>query len=107
MLAARVKVMAQLDIAERRLPQDGRISLRVAGRAVDVRVSTIPSGHGERVVLRLLDKDQGRLDLTQLGMPSDVESALSEIVSNRTACYWLPARPVRARPPRSTRCSAV
>lgn len=81
-LAARVKVMAQLDIAERRLPQDGRISLRVAGRAVDVRVSTIPSGHGERVVLRLLDKDQGRLELTQLGMPSDVESALSEIVSN-------------------------
>ena len=81
-LAARVKVMAQLDIAERRLPQDGRISLRVAGRAVDVRVSTIPSGHGERVVLRLLDKDQARLDLTQLGMPSNVESALSDIVSN-------------------------
>ena len=60
--------MAKLDIAEKRLPQDGRISLRIAGRAVDVRVSTIPSGHGERVVLRLLDKQAGRLDLSRLGM---------------------------------------
>jgi general secretion pathway protein E len=60
--------MAKLDIAEKRLPQDGRISLRVAGRPVDVRVSTIPSGHGERVVLRLLDKQAGRLNLENLGM---------------------------------------
>ena len=65
---SRIKVMAKLDIAEKRLPQDGRISLRVAGRPVDVRVSTLPSGHGERVVLRLLDKQAGRLDLEQLGM---------------------------------------
>ena len=56
LLVSRIKVMARLDIAEKRLPQDGRISLRVAGRAVDVRVSTLPSGNGERVVLRLLDK---------------------------------------------------
>ncbi len=69
LLVSRVKVMAKLDIAEKRLPQDGRISLRIAGRAVDVRVSTLPSGHGERVVLRLLDKQAGRLDLGQLGMP--------------------------------------
>ncbi len=69
MMISRLKVMAKLDIAERRLPQDGRISLRVAGRPVDVRVSTLPSGHGERVVLRLLDKQAGRLDLEQLGMP--------------------------------------
>ena len=68
LLASRIKVMARLDIAEKRLPQDGRISLRVAGRAVDVRVSTLPSGHGERVVLRLLDKQAGRLDLVHLGM---------------------------------------
>ena len=68
LLASRIKVMAKLDIAEKRLPQDGRISLRIAGRAVDVRVSTMPSGHGERVVLRLLDKQAGRLDLEQLGM---------------------------------------
>jgi general secretion pathway protein E len=67
-IVSRVKIMAQLDIAEKRLPQDGRITLRVAGRAVDVRVSTIPTGHGERVVLRLLDKQAGRLDLARLGM---------------------------------------
>ncbi|MEK7991794.1 MAG: type II secretion system ATPase GspE [Thiotrichaceae bacterium] len=68
LLISRIKVMAKLDIAEKRLPQDGRISLRIAGRAVDVRVSTIPCGHGERVVLRLLDKQAGRLDLQHLGM---------------------------------------
>ena len=67
-IVSRVKIMAQLDIAEKRLPQDGRITLRVAGKPVDVRVSTIPTGHGERVVLRLLDKQVGRLDLTRLGM---------------------------------------
>jgi general secretion pathway protein E len=68
LVVSRIKVMSKLDIAEKRLPQDGRISLRIAGRAVDVRVSTIPSGHGERVVLRLLDKQAGRLDLDSLGM---------------------------------------
>jgi type II secretory ATPase GspE/PulE/Tfp pilus assembly ATPase PilB-like protein len=67
-LVSRIKVMASLDIAEKRLPQDGRITLRVAGRAVDVRVSTLPTGHGERVVLRLLDKQHGRLELEALGM---------------------------------------
>ena len=67
-LVSRIKIMAQLDIAEKRLPQDGRITLRVAGKPVDVRVSTIPTGHGERVMLRLLDKQAGRLDLSQLGM---------------------------------------
>jgi general secretion pathway protein E len=69
-VVSRIKVMAKLDIAEKRLPQDGRIALRIAGRPVDVRVSTIPAGHGERVVLRLLDKQAGRLDLDQLGMAS-------------------------------------
>ncbi len=68
LLASRIKVMAKLDIAEKRLPQDGRISLKIAGRAVDVRVSTIPCGHGERVVLRLLDKQAGRLNLEHLGL---------------------------------------
>lgn len=60
--------MAKLDIAEKRVPQDGRISLRIGGRAVDVRVSTMPSSHGERVVMRLLDKNATRLDLHSLGM---------------------------------------
>ncbi|NKC12978.1 MAG: type II secretion system protein GspE [Gammaproteobacteria bacterium] len=81
-LAARVKIMASLDIAERRLPQDGRISLRVAGQPIDVRVSTMPSGHGERVVLRLLEKDSGALDLAELGMGDGTVGTLVEVVSN-------------------------
>ncbi len=68
LLVSRIKVMAKLDIAEKRIPQDGRISLRIGGRAVDVRVSTMPTGHGERVVLRLLDKNAARLNLKDLGM---------------------------------------
>jgi general secretion pathway protein E len=67
-LISRLKVMAKLDIAEKRLPQDGRISVRLAGHAVDIRVSTLPSAHDERVVLRLLDQASGRLDLEQLNM---------------------------------------
>ena len=80
LLVSRVKVMAQLDIAEKRLPQDGRISLRVAGRPVDVRVSTLPAGHGERVVLRLLDKSAGRLDLEQLGMHGRDRQSLEQLL---------------------------
>ncbi|HBX55190.1 type II secretion system ATPase GspE [Pseudomonas sp. UBA2684] len=68
LLVSRIKVMARLDIAEKRIPQDGRISLRVGGREVDIRVSTLPSANGERVVLRLLDKQAGRLNLQHLGM---------------------------------------
>ncbi|MEX2490110.1 MAG: type II secretion system ATPase GspE [Pseudomonadales bacterium] len=68
LLVSRIKVMARLDIAEKRLPQDGRISLRVAGKEVDVRVSTIPASNGERVVMRLLDKQEGKRDLGNLGM---------------------------------------
>jgi general secretion pathway protein E len=68
MLVSRIKIMAQLDIAERRLPQDGRVSLRVGGHEVDVRVSTLPSQHGERVVMRLLDKGSAQFGLTRLGM---------------------------------------
>jgi general secretion pathway protein E len=67
-LISRIKIMSQLDIAEKRLPQDGRITLRVGGKPVDVRVSTLPTGHGERAVLRLLDKEAGRLDLGHLCM---------------------------------------
>ena len=70
-LISRIKIMAQLDIAEKRLPQDGRITLRVGGRPVDVRVSTLPTGHGERAVLRLLEKDAQRLNLETLGMARD------------------------------------
>ncbi|MGA0084854.1 MAG: type II secretion system ATPase GspE [Steroidobacteraceae bacterium] len=79
-VVSRIKVMAKLDIAEKRLPQDGRIGLRVAGRAVDVRVSTIPSGHGERVVLRLLDKQAGRLDLAELGLAPELQAQLDALI---------------------------
>ncbi len=71
-LVSRIKVMARLDIAEKRLPQDGRISLTLGGRGVDVRVSTLPSRYGERVVMRLLDKDQGLRSLDALGMSDDL-----------------------------------
>jgi len=80
LVISRIKVMAKLDIAEKRLPQDGRISLRVAGRGVDVRVSTLPSGHGERVVMRLLDKQAGRLDLEQLGMSQEIHDSFDKLL---------------------------
>ncbi|MDM7323329.1 MAG: type II secretion system ATPase GspE [Gammaproteobacteria bacterium] len=80
LITSRIKVMAQLDIAEKRLPQDGRIALKLAGRPVDVRVSTLPSAHGERVVLRLLDKQAGRLDLERLGMAPHIRTRLEQLI---------------------------
>ena len=81
LVVSRIKVMSKLDIAEKRLPQDGRISLRIAGRSVDVRVSTIPSGHGERVVMRILDKQAGRLKLSALGMDPKTEEMIADLFS--------------------------
>jgi len=80
LLVSRIKVMAKLDIAEKRIPQDGRISLRLAGREVDVRVSTLPSSHGERVVMRLLDKQAGRLNMTHLGLMQNDYERLTQLV---------------------------
>ncbi|HEY9033555.1 MAG TPA: ATPase, T2SS/T4P/T4SS family, partial [Pseudomonadales bacterium] len=68
LLISRLKVMAKLDIAEKRIPQDGRISVKIAAHAIDIRVSTNPTSHGERIVLRLLDKQAGQLELAQLNM---------------------------------------
>ncbi len=79
-MVSRIKIMASLDIAEKRLPQDGRIGVRVAGRPIDVRVSTLPTRHGERVVLRLLDKDPERLDLTALGMAPDTLARIDGLI---------------------------
>ena len=80
-LISRIKIMAQLDIAEKRLPQDGRIALRIGGKSVDVRVSTLPTGHGERAVLRLLDKEAGRLDLVNLGMSPSMSPQFDKLIS--------------------------
>lgn len=81
LIVSRIKVMAKLDIAEKRLPQDGRITLRIAGRAVDVRVSTMPTSHGERVVLRLLDKQNARLDLAELGLDPKSLGLMIKLIS--------------------------
>lgn len=70
-LISRVKIMAKLNIAEKRLPQDGRIELKIANKEIDVRVSTLPTAFGERVVLRLLRKSTVMISLTDLGMPED------------------------------------
>ena len=79
-LISRLKIMAELDIAEKRMPQDGRISLRIGGRAVDVRVSTLPSSHGERAVLRLLDKGESKFTLEGLGMSGDTLENFKHLV---------------------------
>ena len=79
-LISRLKIMAELDIAEKRLPQDGRISLRIGGRAVDVRVSTLPSAHGERAVLRLLDKGEAKFSLESLGMDGEVLRRFDKLI---------------------------
>ncbi len=73
LLVSRLKVMSKLDIAEKRIPQDGRISIRLAGHAVDIRLSTNPTAYGERIVLRLLDKQAGQLELSQLNMAESAE----------------------------------
>lgn len=79
-LISRLKIMAELDISEKRLPQDGRISLRIGGRAVDVRVSTLPSSHGERAVLRLLDKGETKFTLEGLGMSGDTLKNFDKLI---------------------------
>lgn len=79
-LVSRIKIMASLDIAEKRLPQDGRISIRVGGRAIDIRVSTLPTAHGERVVLRLLEKNYEKLDLRALGMAEDTFTTFDKLL---------------------------
>ena len=79
-LISRLKIMADLDIAEKRLPQDGRISLRIGTRAVDVRVSTLPTAHGERAVLRLLDKTESKLTLEAVGMQGDTLARFEQLI---------------------------
>ncbi|MCR9192693.1 MAG: GspE family T2SS ATPase variant LspE [Gammaproteobacteria bacterium] len=81
LVISRVKVMAKLDIAEKRIPQDGRISLRIGGHNIDVRVSTLPSNHGERIVLRILDQESAQLDLSILGMPARILTPIQKMIA--------------------------
>lgn len=78
---SRIKVMAKLDIAEKRIPQDGRIALHIGGHNIDVRVSTLPSNHGERIVLRILDQQAAQLDLSLLGMPAETLHFIRNIIA--------------------------
>ncbi|MFC1543768.1 GspE/PulE family protein [Gemmatimonadota bacterium] len=80
-VVSRLKIMAELDIAERRVPQDGRIRLQMRDRQVDVRVATLPTLHGESVVLRLLDKEQGRISLHELGMSDETRRRFEEVIA--------------------------
>ena len=79
-LVTRIKVLARLDIAEKRVPQDGRLTVKLGGKDVDLRVSTIPSVYGERVVLRLLDKEDTSLDLSNLGMDAKMQASLEKLI---------------------------
>ncbi|GAB4344667.1 MAG: type II secretion system ATPase GspE [Desulfobulbaceae bacterium] len=79
-LVSRIKIMAKLDIAEKRLPQDGRIEIRIADRNVDIRVSTLPTSFGERVVMRLLDKSNVLLSLTELGMSDEDLETFKQLI---------------------------
>jgi general secretion pathway protein E len=79
-LVSRIKIMAQMDIAEKRMPQDGRVGVRLGARAIDIRISTIPTGHGERVVMRLLDKNPGRLALDVLGMGAETLVRFDQLI---------------------------
>lgn len=80
-IITRLKIMAHLNIAEKRRPQDGRIKLKVSGREIDVRVSVIPMLYGEGIVMRLLDKERMRFDLHRVGMPENIEGVFRELIS--------------------------
>ena len=107
LLVSRIKVMGKLDIAEKRVPQDGRISLRIGGRAVDVRVSTMPSSHGERVVMRLLDKNATKLSLATLGMTLRCLKNFKCYSSVLTGSCWSQDQPVQVNLPPCMRDSPI
>jgi type IV pilus assembly protein PilB len=86
-IISRLKVLANLNIAERRLPQDGRIKLTLGGRAVDLRVSTLPTQFGESVVLRVLDQSSVQLELTQIGLPEKIQAGVEDIIKRPNGIF--------------------
>ena len=103
-VVSRVKIMSELDIAEKRMPQDGRVAVNVEDRKVDLRVVTVPTERGEGATIRILDKSQALRSLDELGMDGRARDALPATPSTRpTAPCSSPARPARASRPRCTR----
>ncbi len=86
-VSSRIKLMGELDIAEKRLPQDGRIKIKIAGKDVDLRLSVIPTAHGERLVLRILDKSSVRLDLKDLGFEEDTITTINQIIHKKHGIF--------------------
>ena len=100
---SRVKIMSELDIAEKRVPQDGRVSVNVDGRKVDLRVTTLPTQRGEGATVRILDKEQALRSLDDLGMVGIGRERFEARCAAPTAPSWSPVRPARASRRRSTR----
>ena len=107
-IISRLKIMTgSMSIAEKRLPQDGRIQVKMGKKSIDLRVSTMPTNHGESMVMRLLDKSSLLLGLPELGFLSDDQETSSACCARRTASCSSPARPVPARRARSTPASTT
>jgi type IV pilus assembly protein PilB len=86
-VASRIKIMANLNISEKRLPQDGRITMQIAGRQVDMRVSCLPTAFGESIVLRVLDRSSVNLELESLGFPKDVFNYITEVIQRPNGIF--------------------
>ena len=97
-LISRVKILADMDIAERRTPQDGRFLVRMGKTNIDMRVSTLPTQYGEKVVMRLLNPDTALLNFPELNMPAALERTLREVLTLPKGCCWSPGRRDRAKP---------
>jgi type II secretory ATPase GspE/PulE/Tfp pilus assembly ATPase PilB-like protein len=102
-IVSRVKVIGKMDVAEKRLPQEGRVHIIAEGREIDLRVSSMPTLLGEKLVLRILDKANLKVRLDELGFRPTRSSRSSGCWTSRTGSCWSPARPAAARRPRSTR----
>ena len=101
-VTSRIKIMAAMDISERRLPQDGRVHVMLEGRKIDLRVSTFPTNRGEKTVIRVLDTRSVSLNLEDLGFAEDILTPFQQTIRRPTASSWSPARPAAANRRRST-----